>query len=249
MQIDFANQKVLVTGGSRGIGKEIAKAFLQSGCGRVAVTGQSDQQPAWIEEFKNQSFDIQYFCLDLLSDNWIEALKSIVNEYEGFDVCINNAGINSIHHLPNFPEEKVNQILAVNLQAPILISGIVCQKMAQNRYGRIVNIASIFGVVSKEMRSAYTASKSGLIGVTKTMALDLASDNILVNSVSPGFIETELTQKVLGKDGIEEMQKRIPLARLGSPKEIASYVLFLASKQNTYMTGQNMVVDGGFVCA
>lgn len=247
MHISFEKQKILVTGGSRGIGKEIALHFLESGCRRLVVTGQSEETPDWIQNCQKKSIDIQYHAMNLASTGWEKAFEELVNEYDGFDVCVNNAGINSIHHLPDFPVDKIQEILMVNLQAPIVISGIVSKKMEQNQYGRIVNVASIFGVVSKEKRSAYTASKSGLIGVTKTMALDLAPNNVLVNAVSPGFIETDLTRRVLGEEGIVEMQQRIPLSRLGKPEEIANYVLFLTSDKNTYMTGQNMIVDGGFV--
>lgn len=247
MLLSFEEKKVLVTGGSRGIGKEIALHFLESGCRRVVVTGRSESAPDWIQDFNDDSRKIQYYSMDLSSSDWEVPFEKFVNEYGGFDVCVNNAGINSVHYLSDFPVGKIQEILLVNLQAPIVISGIVAKKMKQKQYGRIVNIASIFGVISKEGRSAYTASKAGLIGVTKTMALDLAPSNVLVNAISPGFIETDLTRRVLGDKGITEMQKRIPLSRLGQSTEIANYVLFLASNKNTYMTGQNMIVDGGFV--
>ncbi|PLA75533.1 SDR family oxidoreductase [Hydrogenovibrio sp. SC-1] len=248
MLISFRDQKVLVTGGSRGIGKQIALLFIESGCNQIVVTGQSKSIPDWITSFQKKSIEIQYHSMDLATTGWEDSFRKLVDEYDGFDVCVNNAGINSIHHLSEFPVDKIQEILKVNLQSPIIISGIVSKKMEKKQYGRIVNIASIFGVVSKEKRSAYTASKSGLIGVTKTMALDLASSKVLVNAVSPGFIETELTERVLGEEGIAEMKQRIPLNRLGKPQEIANYVLFLASDKNTYMTGQNITVDGGFVC-
>lgn len=246
MQINFDEKKILVTGGSRGIGKEIALAFLLSGNCTVTITGKSDEPPSWLDGIK-QKERIDYYPLDLSSSEWKVKFEKMVNLKNGFDICVNNAGINSVHHLSEFPQNKLQEILAVNLEAPIIISGIVAKGMAKKKYGRIVNIASIFGVVSKEKRSAYTASKAGLIGVTKTMAIDLSNDNILVNSISPGFIETDLTRKILGELGIKEVQARIPLNRLGLPEEIANYVLFLSSEKNSYMTGQNIIVDGGFV--
>lgn len=245
MNVCFDNKKILVTGGSRGIGKEIALAFLSAGNCNLVITGKSENAPEWMESFP--SSNLRYHQLDLSEKNWLGSFKKLVEELEGFDVCINNAGINSVHPVSEFPQEKIQEILSVNLEAPILITGVLSKYMAKNQYGRIVNIASIFGVVSKAHRSAYTASKAGLIGVTKTMALDLAPSNILVNAVSPGFIETDLTRQVLGESGIQEMTKRIPQGRLGRPTEIANYILFLASDFNTYMTGQNIVVDGGFV--
>jgi len=245
VQINFDGQRVLVTGGSRGIGKEIALAFLNAGNCGVVITGKSDKSPEWINEFVGR---VEYLPLDLSSDGWINQLEKEIENRDAFDVCVNNAGINSIHLLPEFPAEKVDEILRVNLHAPIVISGIIARKMQTKQYGRIVNISSIFGVVTKSMRSAYTASKSGLIGVTKTMALDLAKDNILVNAVSPGFIDTQLTRDVLGEEGMKEMAARVPMGRLGDVKEIAIQVVFLSSGLNTYMTGQNVIVDGGFVC-
>ena len=246
MLINFDGKNVLVTGGSRGIGKEIALAFLSSGECRVTITGKGSKTPGWMDdnEFKSR---VEYYQLDLSSKDWSADFEAMVESKGGFDVCVNNAGINSIHHLSEFPQSKVQEILAVNLEAPIVISGIVSKQMALKKYGRIINISSIFGVVSKEKRSAYTASKSGLIGVTKAMALDLAKYNVLVNSISPGFIATDLTREVLGGAGIEEMQSRVPLKRLGQPEEIANYVLFLSCELNSYMTGQNIVVDGGFI--
>ncbi len=247
MIINFDNQKVLITGGSRGIGKEIALAFLNSKKCYVVITGQSEKTPEWAQKLIDNSYNLEYLQLNFLDANWNLILGNILNKYDGFDVCINNAGINSIHHITEFPVEKIEQILMVNLQVPIILTGMVAKKMIKKGYGRIINIASVFGVISKEKRSAYTASKSGLIGLTKTMALELAKHNILVNALSPGFIKTDLTKEVLGKEGITEMQKRIPLNRLGQPEEIAKYVLFFASRQNTYMTGQNVIIDGGFI--
>ncbi|WP_052502788.1 SDR family NAD(P)-dependent oxidoreductase [Halarcobacter anaerophilus] len=120
--------------------------------------------------------------------------------------------------------------------------------MIKNKSGYIVNIGSIFGVVSKEGRNPYTASKSGLIGVTKTMAIDLGKYNVLVNSVSPGFVDTELTRQVLGEEGMLEMKSKVPMKKLAKVEDIVPSILFLTSKYNTYITGQNIIVDGGFTC-
>jgi 3-oxoacyl-[acyl-carrier protein] reductase len=118
--------------------------------------------------------------------------------------------------------------------------------MKKNNYGRVVNIASIFGVISREKRSIYSSSKSGLIGLTRAMALDLAPHNILVNSVSPGFVLTDLTKKMLGGPEIRELKSKIPIKRLAMPADISKVVLFLSSDLNTYLVGQNIIVDGGY---
>ena len=137
--------------------------------------------------------------------------------------------------------------MRVNTQAPFMMAQSLISGMKENGYGRIVNVSSIFGHCTKEKRMAYTTSKFALVGMTKTMAVELAQHNILVNSVAPGFTETELTTKILGEKGIEEMSSKVHMKRMETPKEISNVVLFLASEENTYLTGQNIIVDGGFV--
>jgi 3-oxoacyl-[acyl-carrier protein] reductase len=135
----------------------------------------------------------------------------------------------------------------VNLIAPILITKEVSRIMVRKNKGKIINISSIFGKVSKKKRSVYASTKHAINGLTKTLALDLASSNILVNSVSPGVIETQLTKKVLGRSGINKMKKEIPLKKLGKTEDVANLILFLTSEYNSYITGQNYIIDGGYV--
>ena len=135
----------------------------------------------------------------------------------------------------------------VNVKAPFIISQAVCKKMKKNQYGRVVNISSIFGHCTKEKRSCYTTSKFALAGMTKTFAVEMAPHKVLVNSVAPGFTMTELTKNILGKDGMKQIALEVPMRRLAHPSEISRVVLFLASEFNTYLTGQNIIVDGGFV--
>ena len=143
----------------------------------------------------------------------------------------------------------LERILDVNLVAPYLLCRAVVPGMRAERYGRIVNITSIFGVVSKAGRSAYSASKFGLFGLTRALALEVAEDNVLVNCLAPGIVDTELTRTVLGSAGIAELVQQVPMRRLARPEEIARYVAFLCGDDNTFMTGQTVVVDGGFTCA
>lgn len=240
MYINFDNKKVLVTGGTRGIGREIAKKFEENGA-EVVITGTADTVPDWIN-----NTTLIYERLDLLSDNWRTDFDSLCDRHSAFDVCINNAGINKVASIENMDPVDLDTILQANLNAPIYIASKVAKAMIERRSGAIINIASIFGVVTKAGRNPYTASKSGLIGVTKTIAVDLAPYGITVNAVSPGFVDTELTRHVLGQDGIEEMQKKIPMNRLASVQDIVPAILFLCSEHNTYITGQNLVIDGGF---
>ena len=167
MDIRFDNKKVLVTGGTRGIGRKIAEEFLNNGA-MVTVTGTSTDKPEWsTKEMNYEQLEIKE------GTNWQDRVDQIVEKHEGFDILINNAGINKVSKIFEIDKNDISNILLTNLNAPIYIASSVSKKMVQNQYGYIVNIGSIFGVVSKEGRSTYTASKSGLIGVTRTMAIDL----------------------------------------------------------------------------
>lgn len=240
MIIKFDNKKVLVTGGTRGIGKKIAEEFIKNGA-LVTITGTSKSKPeGCLEEIHYEQLDIK----DGLS--WQERVDEIVDKYNGFDILVNNAGINKVNKIFETSKDDISNILLINLNAPIYIASAVSKKMVNNKYGYIVNIGSIFGVVSKEGRNPYTASKSGLIGVTRSMAIDLGPYNIYVNTLSPGFVDTELTRKVLGEDGMEEMKQKVPMKKLATVDDIAPAVLFLASELNRYITGQNIIADGGF---
>lgn len=239
MHLDFKNKKVLITGATRGIGFEIAKAFEKLNA-TVIITGTKDN-------FITNEFNYHYEELFISKENdWKSQIKSIINKYNGFDICINNAGINKINPIEKTDYEDLENIILTNLTAPIYITSQVSKKMIENKKGSIINIGSIFGTVTKMGRSPYTATKSGIIGVTKTMAIDLAEHNILVNCVSPGFVDTELTRKVLGEEQMKIMSKKIPMKRLANTKDITPIILFLCSEFNTYITGQNITVDGGF---
>jgi 3-oxoacyl-[acyl-carrier protein] reductase len=186
--------------------------------------------------------------LDFSSQDWTQRLEQIVVDYPAISVCVNNAGINIISDIREVNPIELRKVIEVNLIAPALITSVISKIMTKNKYGRIVNISSIFGISSRGGRSSYSASKSGLIGQTRAVALDLAKDNILVNAFCPGFIQTELTRKILGNVGIEEVKKDIPLGRLAETKDIVPGILFLASKLNTYITGQTLIADGGYLC-
>ena len=136
----------------------------------------------------------------------------------------------------------------MNVTTPFLLCRALVDGMRKKGYGRILNVTSVFGVVSKAGRAAYSASKFGLFGLTRALALELAKDNVLVNCLAPGFVDTELTRGILGEKGIQEMAAKVPMGRLAQPEEIAQYACFLVGEENTFMTGQNIIVDGGFTC-
>ncbi len=238
MKMDLTRKKALVTGGTRGIGLEIAKSFLQAGAEvTVGATSKKDLDSAY--KF------IQVDFSDLNS-----TLKFTENEQLGeFDILVNNAGINIIDSLTDIALEDWQKVQDVNLRAPFLVSQSVARGMIQRKSGRIINISSIFGLVTREKRLSYTTTKSGIIGMTRTMALELAAHGILVNCISPGFIDTDLTRANLTEAEIKDLVSKVPLKKLGSAKDIANLALFLVSDLNLFMTGENIVLDGGFTCA
>lgn len=218
-------RRVLVTGGSRGIGKAIAEKFEKEGYEVITPSRQE---------------------LDLANPDSVEKYVMLQKEQAPFDVIINNAGCNDIHLVEDITDEELSEMMNVNLIAPIrLIRGLVVP-MKERRYGRIINIASIWAVVSKAGRCVYSAAKNGIHGVTNTLAVELAQYNILVNTVCPGFTLTELTRKNNTEEEIAQISADIPMGRMAQPEEIAQVVYFLASDENTYLTGQKIVVDGGF---
>ena len=159
---------------------------------------------------------------------------------------VNNAGINKIGEFTTIDIDDFVRILKVNLRTPFQLCQAVIPYMKKKGWGRIVNMTSIFGNITKEYRAPYSTSKFGLDGMTAALAAEVAEMGILANSIGPGFIDTELTRNVLGKKGIEELRDRIPIKRLGQANEIASLVSWLVSDENTYMSGQNLMIDGGF---
>lgn len=248
MKIDFSGQVALVTGGTRGLGKQIADDLFNLGADLI-LTGTNSKQ---IEELNHslppeKQERIKYIAADFRDSKNIKQFTEQIMAHERIDVCVNNAGINRINYIDETLIEDWDDIITVNLKAPFMIIREVTKIMKKRNYGRIVNISSIFGVISRQKRSIYSTSKFGLRGLTLSVANELARYNILVNSVSPGFVLTELTKSILTKEEMSELADEIPAGRLATPDEISRVVIFLASSLNTYIAGQNIIVDGGYV--
>ncbi len=246
MRIDFTNRVVIVTGATRGIGRTIAEYLYKAGA-TLLLTGTDPQQIRQLNARVKNKKRIRYLALDFRNEYSVRQFLNEIKKYKKIDACINNAGTNRINYIDDFPVADWDEIIKVNLTGPFLLMKEAAKIMKRRYYGRIVNISSIFGVVGKAKRAAYSAAKAGLIGLTRTAAVDLAPYNVLVNSVSPGFVLTDLTKRILNKKDISQIKSFIPMGRLGRPEDIAPIVLFLASELNTYITGQNIVADGGYV--
>ena len=233
--MNFSNKKILITGATSGIGKETAAAIKKMN-GEVHITG------------KRESFDCDFFYSVDFSDEF--SLKNFLKQIEeiSFDVLINNAGINKVQFLDDLDIFEFEKIMKVNTKAPLILMKQIGNKMKKNGYGRIVNISSIYGNISKEKRIAYSCSKFALKGLTKSISLEMAKHNVLVNSVSPGFTKTELTKRILSKNEIKDLESKIPIGRLAEPSEISNLICFLASDLNSYICGQDFIIDGGYCC-
>ena len=236
MEISFKGRTVLITGASRGIGKNLFKAYSDLGANVIGTTTND-------KKYGNKNLLKVNFENEKSTNSFYKKIKKI----KKIDILINNAGINEISSIQNLSEKSLKKIINVNLLAPILLTKIISQKMIKRKSGSIINIGSIFGHVSKSQRSSYSATKSGLEGFTRAASLDLAKYGVLVNSVCPGFVKTDLTRKVLGLNRIKQLQKEIPLGRLSNSEEIVNLVLFLSSNKNTYITGQSFIIDGGLL--
>ena len=236
MITSFKGKKILVTGYSSGIGNCLIKKYLSLGAKVYSTSTKL--------EFKKKNLIVLKcnFLNQHSQDIFFKKIENIT-----FDVVVNNDGINIIDEIYNIKDQDIEKIIRINLTIPAQIIKFTSRRMIKRRKGKIINISSIFGSISKSKRASYSSSKSGLIGLTKASALDLAKYNILVNSVSPGFIDTKLTRKILGKNLMKKMKNQIPLKKIAKPDEIIPYIIFLSSDNNNYITGQNCVIDGGFV--
>jgi len=238
MKFNFKNKTLLITGGLGDFGKVIVKKFIDLGCKVIITTTNKNKE-------KN-SKKIKIFYLDFRNENSINEFEKKIRNIKKIDYLINNAGINILDSIYNIKKKNLLDITNINLVGPTWLTSIVAAKMKKNRSGKIINISSIYGTVGKEKRSLYSITKFGLIGLTKSSSLDLAKFNILVNSISPGVFNTKLTKKILKKNGMKKIKLKIPLKKLGNPESLANLCIFLCSNYNNYITGQNIIIDGGY---
>ncbi len=244
MKIDLSGKVAVVTGGSRGIGYSIAQSLAQAGAAvaLLARDGAKAQEAA-----RALGDTARGFSCDVVNAQQVETtVAGVEHEFGRIDVLVNNAGTTRDNLLFRISEDDWSTVLDTNLKGAFLVTKHAARGMIKRRWGRVINITSVVGISGNKGQANYTASKAGLIGLTKAVSKELASRNVLVNAVAPGFIDTELTRKI-NADAREALIRAIPLGRLGQGSDVAAAVLFLASDFASYITGQVLVVDGGMV--
>lgn len=238
----------IITGASRGIGRGIAQVFAKHGA-NVAFTYSASAEAARELENELTAFGIKARGYQSNAADFNEAQKlvdEVVSEFGAIDILINNAGITKDNLLMRISEEDFDNVIEVNLKSVFNMTKAVQKIMLKQRYGSIINMSSVVGVKGNAGQTNYAASKAGVIGFTKSVALELGSRNIRCNAIAPGFIETEMTAK-LAEDVVKGWRENIPLKRGGTPEDVANACIFLASDMSAYVTGQVLNVDGGML--
>lgn len=244
----LTDQVAVVTGASRGIGRAIALDLAKQGAKIIVnFAGNEERAKEVVEEIQALGSEAVSVRADVSNTEEVaNMMKIAIDTFGKIDILVNNAGITKDNLLMRMKEDEWDAVIRTNLKGVFVCTKAVTRQMVRQRYGRIINIASVVGVIGNPGQANYVAAKAGVIGFTKTAAKELAARNITVNALAPGFIETDMTY-VLAEETKQEMLKLIPLARFGQAKDIANAVSFLASEQSSYITGQTIQIDGGMV--
>ena len=239
--IDFKDKKVLITGATGGIGYALVKRFVSLNASVLATGTKNEKLDTLKKEFPN----INILKFDISDHTKIEEfIENVHSQLVGLDILINNAGINKDNLSLRMKEDEWQKVIDINLGSTFLLCKSAVKKMLKNKYGRIINITSIVGHTGNLGQANYAASKAGIIGMTKSLAIEYAKKNITLNCVSPGFIKTNMTENIL--ENVKAMlTSRIPMAKLGSGEDVANSVAFLSSEAASYITGETIHVNGG----
>jgi 3-oxoacyl-[acyl-carrier protein] reductase len=242
----LTNKKAIITGGSRGIGRAIAIEFAKNGASVALIyAGNSNAAAETTEQIKALGCEVSVYQCDVRSfDDTKKTVKEIIDTFSTIDILVNNAGITKDGLMLNMKEESFDDVIDTNLKGTFNMIRHLYSHMMKQRKGRIINMASVAGVIGNAGQTNYAGAKAGVIGLTKSVAKELASRNITCNAIAPGFIETDMTAK-LSDRVVEAALREIPLKRMGQPEEIAKLATFLASDNAAYITGQVIRIDGG----
>ncbi len=242
---DLSGRTALVTGAARGIGKTIATTLAKNGANIACVDVNPEALKSTVEEIRALGVQAEGYTCDVTDSGQVdETVKAVVKQFGGLDILVNNAGITRDGLLLRMKDEQWDAVLNVNLRGTFLFSRAAARPLMKSKCGRIVNIASVSGLMGNPGQANYSASKAGVIGFTRTISKELASRKVTVNAVAPGFIATEMAH-ALGEEILERIQQETPLGRLGDPQDVADAVLFLASDAAEFITGTVITVDGG----
>jgi len=245
LTVDLSDQVALVTGASQGLGRAMAIALGRSGARVACVARNAEKLEETAAAITSAGGAAEVFSCDVTDRESVDkTVDGVVEKWGRLDIMVNNAGVTRDSLLPRMNDDDWDTVIDTNLRGTFLFTRAVTRQMMQQRYGRIINIASVSGLMGNPGQANYSASKAGIIGFTRTVAKELAKRKITVNAVAPGFIESEMSA-ALGEAIIGEVKKRIPARRIGTPEEIAEAVLYLASGAASYITGQVLTIDGG----
>jgi len=239
--INFKNKKILITGASGGIGNELVKKFVSLGADVLGSGTKSEK----LDQLKKKYPDIKVKKFDMIEHSRIEEfIDNVSLELGGLDILVNNAGTNVDNLSLRMKDEEWKKVIDVNLTSTFLLSKYAIKKMLKNKFGRVVNITSVVGHTGNWGQSNYSASKAGIIGMSKSLAIECAKKNITVNCVSPGFIVSNMTMNIAEKVKLY-LTSRIPMGKLGTGEDVSNCVAFLSSEQSSYITGETIHVNGG----
>lgn len=245
LQVDLSGKIAIVTGASQGLGKAIALELAANGAHVVCVARSMDKLNETVQQIQEAGGRGEALACDVTERESVDNLvDQVVEQSEKLDILVNNAGITRDTLLPRMSDEEWDAVINTNLRGCFLFSRAASRYMMRARYGRIINMSSVSGLIGNPGQTNYSASKAGLIGLTRSLSRELAGRKVTVNAVAPGFIESEMTA-TLGDMIIEEAKKRIPARRLGTAEDVAAAVLFLAGDAASYITGHVLTVDGG----
>lgn len=245
IKVDLSGQVALVTGASQGLGRAMAIALGRNGARVACVARNVEKLADTVQAIVDAGGSAEAFACDVKKRESVDqVVDSVADNWGRLDILVNNAGITRDTLLPRMTDDEWDDVIETNLRGTFLFSRAASRHMMRARYGRIINISSVSGIMGNAGQTNYSASKAGMIGLTRSLSRELAGRKVTINAVAPGFIESDMT-KALGDAILGEVTKRIPAKRVGQADEVAAAVLFLASPAAAYITGQLLVVDGG----